>query len=183
MRACWVFILGAILGSLATSFAHAQCADPLPPSRPGELRKPVLSPILGCERPFVYRGETYSVDSPQSQDASVLRSFVREVPEAEAHLKRYQERRELSRVSAYTGTVGIAMILIANTFMSHLDSSRYPIKTVLQLGGLGLTAGGFLYSFSLLRANEALIPKAVDSWNAARPADPIELKFQAGWSF
>ncbi|NDG84244.1 MAG: hypothetical protein EBX52_04300 [Proteobacteria bacterium] len=75
------------------------------------------------------------------------------------------------------------MMVIANTFMKQLDSAKYPIRTVFQMGGLGLTAGGFIYSFSLLRTNESLIPKSVDAWNSARPSDPIELKFQTGWSF
>jgi hypothetical protein len=149
----------------------------------GELKRPKLAPTLGCDRPFIYRGEAYAVDSPQAQDASVLRNFVHEVPEADAYLKSYQDRRDRSRISAYTGTIGIFMMIIANTFMKHLDPSQYPIRTVFQFGGVGLTAGGFIYSFSLLRTNESLIPKSVDAWNAAKPADPIELKFQTGWSF
>jgi len=150
---------------------------------PAELKRPALAPSLGCDRPFIYRGEAYAVDPPQARDASMLRSFVREVPEADELLKSYQERRERSRLSAYTGSIGILMMIIANTFMKQLDPSKYPVRTVFQTGGLALTAGGFIYSFSLLRANESLIPKSVDAWNAARPSDPIELKFQTGWSF
>jgi hypothetical protein len=49
--------------------------------------------------------------------------------------------------------------------------------------GLALTAGGFIYSYSLLSSNERLIPQSVDAYNRAKPKDPIELKFETGWSF
>lgn len=88
-------------------------------------------------------------------------------------------------MSAYTGTVGIFMMILANSVLKRADpeSTAGSLKSVFQIGGLALTAGGFLYSFSLLRTNEALIPEAVNTYNRAKPDDKIELKFEAGWSF
>jgi hypothetical protein len=194
MRASRDFIFCAVLSLLIAFSSHAECPNPSVEELQiqlhrgsaefiGQLKRPNVAPALGCDRPFIYRGEAYSVDSPQAQDASVLRGFVRDVPEADAYLQSYQDRRDRSRISAYTGTIGILMLIVANTFMKRLDPAEYPIRSVFQIGGLGLTAGGFIYSFSLLRTNESLIPKSVEAWNAAKPADPIELKFQTGWSF
>jgi hypothetical protein len=113
-----------------------------------------------------------------------LRAFVKEVPEAESLLQTYQDRRDRSRLSAYTGTIGLLMVILANTvFKRPTTPSQESLKSVFQVGGLGLTLGGFAYSYSLLRTNESLIPQAVDAFNRAKPNDPIELKFQAGWSF
>lgn len=76
------------------------------------------------------------------------------------------------------------MVLLANTVFKNTGTpEQQSIHSVFQVGGLALTAGGFIYSYSLLRTNELLIPEAVDKYNRAKPSDPIELKFQAGWSF
>ena len=158
---------------------NASSAEILPP-----LQKPKSAAPIGCERPFVYRGEVYAVDAPQSQDASTLRAFVKSVPEADSIIQNYQERRERSKISAYTGTIGLLSILVANTFIRRSNiESKDSLISGLQIGGLALTAGGFAYSFGLLRTNEFLLPKAVEAYNHAKPEDPIELRFQAGWSF
>jgi hypothetical protein len=77
------------------------------------------------------------------------------------------------------------MMILANSVFrrANPESTAGSLKSVFQIGGLALTTGGFLYSFSLLRTNERLIPEAVDAWNRARPEDKIELKFEAGWRF
>ena len=151
---------------------------------PNPLRRPKAMRQIGCERPFVYGGEAYNVDSPQAQDAANLRTFVQSVPESDELLKSYQRRRELSKLSAYTGTIGIlALALAPRISKSVAPDSQASLKSILQISGLALTIGGFAYSFALLRTNEALIPKAVNAYNQAKPEDPIELKFEAGWSF
>jgi len=192
----WILIMLAVFagfGSLPDS--HAECPYPTveelriqmrSPSAeaPGRLPQPKTPPNAICDRPFVYRGEAYSVDSPQAQDAANLKAFMKEVPEAESLLQTYQDRRDRSRLSAYTGTLGIVMVLLANTvFKKGTTAGSESLHSAFQIGGLALTAGGFIYSYSLLRTNELLIPEAVDRYNRARPSDPIELKFQAGWSF
>ncbi len=151
---------------------------------PNPLRRPKAVRQIGCERPFVYRGEVYTVDSPQAQDASNLRTFVQSVPESDELLKSYQRRRDLSKLSAYTGTIGIlALALAPRISRSVATDSQSSLKSILQISGLALTIGGFAYSFALLKTNETLIPRAVNAYNQAKPEDPIELKFEAGWSF
>jgi hypothetical protein len=151
---------------------------------PNPLRRPKAVRQIGCERPFVYRGDVYTVDSPQAQDASTLRSFVQSVPESDELLKSYQRRRDLSKLSAYTGTIGILALALAPRISKSVASdSQSSLKSILQISGLALTIGGFAYSFALLKTNETLIPQAVNAYNRAKPEDPIELKFEAGWSF
>jgi hypothetical protein len=157
-------------------------------SSSAEIPTPIIKPKtivpLGCERPFIYRGETYSADSPEAKDASNLREFVKSVPEAEEMLKEYQSNRNKSKLSAYTGTVGILLALLAGPISKQFNGpSRDSIRSALQIGGIALAAGGFFYSFTLLRTNEYLIPKAVDRYNQSKPEDPIELKFSTGWTF
>lgn len=184
MRARKGLISLLVLSAFGSSPAYSECRDPSAET-PGRIPQPKIAQDVGCDRPFIHRGEVYPVDSPQAQDALTLRAHVSEVPEAKALLDTYQERRERSRISAYTGSVGIFMMILANSVMRRAkpDSTVGSLKSVFQVGGLALTAGGFLYSFSLLRTNERLIPEAVDVYNRARPDDKIELKFEAGWTF
>jgi hypothetical protein len=183
MLARILLILAIFPGLFPAARALAGCDRAIAESR-GRLPQPKSAPGVLCDRPFVYRGEVYSVDSPQAQDASNLKSFMKDVPEAESILQTYQDRRERSKLSAYTGTVGILMVILANTaFKARETPAQQSLHSAFQIGGLALTAGGFIYSYSLLRTNELLIPEAVDRYNRAKPADQIELKFQAGWSF
>ncbi len=160
---------------------HQDSAEPV--QQPLIKPKPVVP--IGCERPFIYRNEAYSTDSPQAQDAATLKYFVQSVPEAEKMLDTYQKNRERSKLSAYTGTFGLLLIVFAPLISRTLFSAgtRETAFTVFQLTGVGLAAGGFIYSFTLLRTNESLIPKAVDTFNAKNRDDPIELKFTTGWKF
>lgn len=151
---------------------------------PNPLRRPKVVRQIGCDRPFSYRGDVYNVDSPQAQDASNLRTFAQSVPESDELLNSYQRRRELSKLSAYTGTIGIlALAFGPRIARSVAPDSQASLKSILQISGLALTIGGFAYSFAILRTNESLIPRAVNAYNQAKPEDPIELKFETGWSF
>ncbi|MBS1959782.1 MAG: hypothetical protein JST80_09945 [Bdellovibrionales bacterium] len=162
--------------SVTTTKSSAEIPDP--------MKKPPSITPLGCDRPFVYKGEVYSADSPQAQDASTLREFVKSVPEADSILEDYQSNRTKSKISAYTGTVGILLALAAVPISRWIGGdSADSARTALQVGGLAIAAGGFFYSFTLLRTNEYLLPKAVDAYNAKKPNDGIELKFTTGWSF
>lgn len=151
---------------------------------PPPLKKPKTIIPLGCDRPFIYRGEIYSADPPQAQDASTLKYFMKDVPEANRILEEYQKKRIQSQISAYTGTAGIFMLIFASTLGSQFDRSNpNGVAGPLRLGGLALASGGFLYSFLLIRSNDSLIPQAVQTYNHSKPDDPIELKFTTGWSF
>jgi len=151
---------------------------------PSPLRKPKDIIPLGCDRPFLYRGEVYSTDPPQIQDASTLKYFVQTVPEANSILDDYQSVRNKSKISAYTGTFGVVMFLFSNTIAKQFSAANQDsVRGALRVGGLSIATGGFFYSFMLLRSNEKLIPQAVDAYNKVKPNDPVELQFSTGWSF
>jgi hypothetical protein len=148
------------------------------------LNRPQPIIPLGCNRPFLYRGELYSIDSPQAQDAATLKYYTQDSKEAQALLTEYQENRNRSKVSAYSGTLGAA-IAIFSTGLGRWLNPRNPktIQTAALLTGAAIAIEGFSYSIMLLRNNETLITRAVDAHNQDKPKDPVELQFSAGWSF
>ena len=182
------FQLTILLSLLASScFASEEDLGPRAPCQtgiPAPLRKPKDVIPLGCDRPFLYRGEVYSTDPPQIQDASTLKYFVQTVPEANSILDDYQSVRNKSKISAYTGTFGVVMFLFSNTIANQFSAAnRDSVRNSIRLGGLTIATTGFFYSFMLLRSNEKMIPKAVDAYNKVKPNDPVELQFSTGWSF
>ena len=151
---------------------------------PAPLRKPKEITPLGCDRPFTFHGETYSTDSPQAQDASTLKYFVQNVPISNSILEDYQAHRNLSKMGAYIGSMGVLMFLFSNTIGKQFDAaSRDSVRNTLRLGGLVIATGGFFFTFAYLHNNEHLIPKAVEAYNLSKPNDPIELQFTTGWRF
>ena len=151
---------------------------------PTPLIKPKKIIPLVCDRPFSFQNEIYSADSPQAQDASTLRYFVRDVPEADSILQNYQNNRIKSKISAYTGTVGLLLLIFSGPISQSFNvSNQNQLRSILVWSGLALSAGGFFYSFTLLKSNESLIPEAVNAYNKAHPDNGIELKFTTGWSF
>ena len=181
------FMVISFLMVTHSSFASESIAPPRAPCQtgiPSPLRKPKDITPLGCERPFTIHGETYSTDSPQAQDASTLKYFVQSVPESSSILDEYQSARTKSKISAYTGTLGVLLFILSNPISKQFNTeSQDSVRTILRYGGAGLAAGGFFYSFTLLRTNEYLIPKAVEAYNKSKPNDPIELQFTTGWRF
>ncbi len=182
----------------APTFSQAQDARPNPcrpsdervtlTSSSAEIPEPLKRPNkivpLGCDRPFVYRNEIYSADPPQVQDASTLKYFVRDVPEANKILEDYQSARIRSRISAYTGTLGLFLVIFSGPLGNQFNKSNpASLTSTLRFSGMALAAGGFIYSITLIRTNDSLIPRAVQTYNRAKPDDPIELKFTTGWSF
>ena len=154
-----------------------------PYSRPTLIRpKPVIP--LSCNRPFLYHGEFYSIDSPQAQDAQTLKYFTRASERAQTLLTEYQENRDRSRISAYTGTLGGMLILFAGAIGRWIHP-RDPktIRSASTLLGAAIAIEGFSYSFMLLRKNESNITQAVDAYNLDQPKDSIDLELNAKWSF
>ena len=172
-----------------SSFATEQSGPPRQPCQtttgiPAPLRKPKDITPLGCERPFTIHGETYSADSPQAQDASTLKYFVQNVPSSNSFLEEYQANKDLSRMSAYIGTMGVLMVVFCNTIAKQFNAaSRDNVRDALRVGGVAMATGGFFFTFSYLHNNEHLIPKAVEAYNNSKPNDPVELQFTTGWKF
>lgn len=186
----WI-VLSLILAPLS-SFSTELSAPTLggPPRQPCQtgipspLRKPKDITPLGCDRPFVIHGETYSADSPQAQDASTLKYFVQDVPAANSILEEYQSNRDLTKMGAYIGTLGILMFVLSGPIGNQFSAaSKTAVSNALRVGGGVLAIGGFFFTFAYLRENEHLIPKAVEAYNGAKPNDPIEIQFTTGWKF
>lgn len=151
---------------------------------PSPLRKPKDIVPLGCDRPFSYRGEIYSVDSPLSQDASTLKYFVKDVGASNQLIEEYQSNLKDSKTSAYIGTLGILMFVFSNLIGKQFSSgSSQAVTQAFRIGGASFALGGFFFTYSSLNQNENLIPKAVEAYNQAKPNDPIELQFSTGWRF
>jgi hypothetical protein len=149
-----------------------------------QIRRPPNYAIVGCNRPFLFKEQLYPTDSPQSQDANTLRKVVQTVPSADALLGQYQSNRRKSEISAYSGTIGLLTFVFAHFIsIQFKPNDNESLKSILRLGGLSLAAGGFLYSFTLLRTNELLIPRAVNEYNQQNPKQPISLQFSAGFGF
>jgi hypothetical protein len=206
---CRVRVLSALLCALSfATLSHAEPLFPLTPCGansyarldtsphvisnsapansmgPRNLTRPKEIIPLGCNRPFLYQGEYYNIDSPQAQDSQNLKSATKDSPEAQTYLTEYQNNRKRARISAYTGTLG-AFIAIFSTGLGRWLNPRQPktIQMAALLTGAAIATEGFSYSLSLMRVNETLIPRAVDAHNKNKPNDPIELQLNAGWSF
>ena len=167
-----------------STFSMSPPREPCQATIPAPLQKPKQIIPIGCDRPFKIHGEIYSTDSPQSQDASTLRYFVKSVPEADGYLSEYQQNRELSKTSAYIGTAGILMFLFSGLIANQFEeASQGPVRDALRIGGMTFATGGFFFTFAHLNQNERLIPQSVNAYNKAKPNDPIELQFSTGWRF
>jgi hypothetical protein len=181
------FIVISFLAHSISAFSTELSGPPRGPCQtgiPSPLRKPKDIVPLGCERPFTIRGETYSADSPQAQDASTLKYFVQNVPSSNQIMDEYQSNRNLSTTSAYIGTMGVIMFLLSNTIGNQFNAaSKTSVSNALRVGGVCIAAGGFFFTFAYLHDNEYLIPKAVEAYNTAKPNEPIELQFTTGWRF
>lgn len=158
--------------------------SPGPALRESGLTRPKVIIPLGCARPFAYRAELYTVDSPQAEDAQNLKFFTRKSPEAQRLLNEYQTNRTRTSISGYAGTAGILLAL----FSSGLGRWIHPrdpgtIQKATALIGAAIAVEGISYSISMLRTNDQLITRAADAYNHDQPRDPVELQFTAGWSF
>ena len=116
--------------------------------------------------------------------AQNLKYFTRDSQKAQDLLTQYQENRYQSRVSAYTGTAGILLAIIALPLGRWISPSNpTTIQSAALLLGTAIAIEGYSYSIMLLRENESLIPRATQEYNHDRPKDPVELQFSTGWSF
>ena len=186
------------IGASPTAWAEPSPAAPkkrakVAPEDVGIPSRPTAPPTLGakmpenlfsCQRSFVYRGKTLPCDSNLSYDGENLRPILSAVPESIPPLDQYQRNRQKVRTLAYTGSLGLAMALVGH-FVSkgYEGDKRILIRNLSVLSGFALTAGSFIYGFTLLNTNEANLREAVRVHNNARPQDPIELQLTTGLTF
>lgn len=158
---------------------------PSAPNAPPQLARKKKTDPFGCKREFKYKEEVYPIDSYHQQDAEKLRPVIDTVPSAVSELNTYQSNRRAARTAAYFGTFGILImiggLLLSNSFESEEDANT--IRTLSLFGGLGISAGSFIYSFSVLNANESHLDQAVRKYNHQNPRTPVELQFSTGILF
>jgi hypothetical protein len=169
--------------------ARLQPVEKLPdPEAPAALGRPIVEPRYSCKRKIYYQKKLLTCDSYIRQDAEGLRPIVQEVPEALAHLDRYQKGRKTLRWMPYLGSSFVLVIiagaitgsiLAAQPVGSFEQKNYIPIRnTIVFAGLLGISAtlaGGAIH----LAVNERNLTRAVKTYNDARPADPIEIKVEA----
>ena len=148
-------------------------------STPPSLTRRIPIEIYQCKREFLYRNKLIGCDSRLYTDGENLRAIIKDVPDALAELDTYQSNRRRVTLMAYTGSIGLALML----FKVLPIISRDDVKDGFLIGGVAITGASALYGLSLLRENESHLANAVQKYNAARPKDPIELQFSTGFSF
>lgn len=164
---------------------------PTTPSTPGQLGQKTVQPLfVGCHRNFIYREKTYDCDSTIRQDGENLRPILAQVPDAEILLDQYQLTHRNIKKLAYVGSIGLA-IGIVGAIVSRgyytpegkdSNTSRL-IRTASIIGGLTITTGSFITGFTISKSNEKRLINAVETYNQARPQDPIQLQFNTSLLF
>ncbi len=131
-----------------------------------------------------------SCDSYVRADGEQLRPILAKVPEAESRLNEYQASSRSLQNWAYVASAGLAVLIGSLYVGSKLTDGQGKIssdgKTLRMVGGVvGLAVFGFSlgYGFIRLEDNESRLGEAVGIYNAAYPADPIQLQFTAGITF
>jgi hypothetical protein len=150
---------------------------PQTPSAPPQLFERTPPDTFRCQRFFVYEGKTVGCDSNLKADGDRLRPILRSVPAAIAQLDQYQRSQRVLRTTAYTGSSGL-LFLLAGLFAGQGGG-----KNALFLGGAALFFGSLGYGLISLRTNEAKLGDAVETYNHARPEDPVELQFKTRIGF
>jgi hypothetical protein len=152
---------------------------PIPqmPTAPPQLFERTPPDTFRCQRFYVYEGKTVGCDSNLKADGDRLRPILRPVPEAIAQLDQYQRSQRILRTTAYTGSAGLFLLL------TGLFAGQSGGKNAFYLGGLAVFFGSLSYGLISLRTNEAKLGDAVETYNRARPEDPIELQFKTRIGF
>jgi hypothetical protein len=151
---------------------------------PPALSRTAPPDVFSCQRHFIYRGKTLDCDSNLHWDGEKFRSIVHEVPDAVAELDAYQANRRSVQTLAYVGSLGLLSVLVgffgART-KDGTDAARF--RTLFMGAGLITMGASTGYSLYLLNSNESHLGNMIQSYNQARPADPIELQFGTNFSF
>jgi hypothetical protein len=150
--------------SLLAVALSAQPAIPLGP-------KSTPQDILRCERKILVDGKALPCDSPIASDGEGLRMLISDTPEALSSLDLYQANRRSLLNTAYAGMFGLMIAAFAPRLSSDPSTRNLWVG-----GGLALTFGTFAIGKARLRANEAHLDEAIQSYNRVHPDRPIELR-------
>jgi hypothetical protein len=170
-----------LFGLILTLSAHAEDTKTPPVFVPPVLSKPIPSKKGNCERLIRVGDEVFACDSPVATDAENLRSLLKNTPEALKELDLYQQNRKKVRIGAYTGSLGVFLIL-GNSLITNLvtkdQAARDSLGKNLRLAGVALTLGSVVYGITYLRSNETHLQNAMDRYNEKNPNKKIEFLFQ-----
>ena len=152
---------------------------PQKPSSPPALARQPEPDIPHCARYFLYNGKKYECDSQLGSDAAHLRPIMSDVPAAIAELDAYVRTKKQVRIAAYAGSLGILAVIVGGLVSQPLIDQNGTLKTggYITYTGIGIVANALIYGFSMLKANEQHLGKAIDYYNAAHPTRPIQLQF------
>ena len=168
----------------ANPFDKGLAQIPSQPSQPPGLIQRQMPSYSHCERFFLFKGQKYECDSNLGRDAERLRPIVQGVPQALSELDIYQKNLHDVRISGFL--VSSALVLVALGMIFSQGQPFNPSNGAITPGGgvmltgLILGVGGIFHGFSLVNSNETHIEKAVNSYNAAHPEQPVELQFKTG---
>jgi hypothetical protein len=169
----------------ADSLEQEEAVIPKKPSAPPplEARKPVTT-SYNCERQYLYKGKLLGCDSYLAQDGEKLRTIFTGTPAAIAELDSYQQGRRNVQFLYYTGSVGLAIVLVGFLFGKSIGGGN-PIVTRNLIAGTGLIVmgGSAIYGRYLLNNNEVHLGNAVNLFNQSHPDNPVELRFSTGVNF
>lgn len=159
---------------LAHTLALAADSPALPPSSQStSVAQDLFKPAIFCSRMYVYKNQTYSMDSGRKQDGEGLRNIFKKDVKATQMLNEYQlQNKQIARWPAYFGSLGILTFvggsLYANSLESKIDQRNLRYASILT--GALITLGSYYYGQYSLKQNEKLLHKAIHQYNDAVPA-------------
>lgn len=137
----------------------------------------ILSP---CNRTFLYKGRTYSLDSSRNLDAEGLRFVFKNHAPSEELLNHYQQNYKLSVIPAYISTFGILTIIGTQIYANTMEAGRAQknVRYIFSLSGLAIALGGYFYGQKRLGNQQATLEKAVEHYNLwANEKEKIQVNF------
>lgn len=168
------------------SYEEQEAQIPTLPSAPLILIRNPPKYVPHCERYYVYKGTKLECDSNLGKDGERLREIMQDVPAAIAELNTYQENLSKIRLTAYV-TSACVIGFLAGILISHppVDPATNALRpgAYVMLGSAGIAFNSIIYGLSVQKTNETHLGNAVDLYNAARPDQPIELRFSTKVNF
>ncbi|MDR3607338.1 MAG: hypothetical protein P4M08_08155 [Oligoflexia bacterium] len=150
---------------------------PKKPTAPPQLFERTAPDTFRCQRFYVYQGRTLGCDSNLGPDGERLRPILSTVPGASAELDQYQRQQRRLRATAYAGSAGLVLLL------AGILGGGGTGKKIMYLSGGSIFLGSIALGLAAIHTNESKLGDAVDTYNRARPNDPIQLQFNTGIGF
>lgn len=120
-----------------------------------------------CYRAYTYHGRQFSVDSNRKLDAEGLRPVLKNNSESLELLNRYQDNLYASWIPAYTGTLGILMLIGGPIYANQIASpvGQHDTRKILVYSGISVIIGGYFFGQWSIKRNERRLEKAIDAYN------------------